>query len=135
VAQAQTQLALTGAFSMIAFGAIYFLVPRLLNQPWPSTSLIRAHYVASLIGVVVLVGGLTAAGIVQGRDLANASVSFADIAAHSRSWLLLATAAQALLLVGNLTLVFHFLRVLVTKPAVPAANLFRQPSAAPASAS
>jgi cytochrome c oxidase cbb3-type subunit 1 len=135
VSYAQTQLALMGAFSMIAFGAIYFLVPRLSNQPWPSTTLIRAHYLASLIGVILLVGGLAVAGIVQGRDLANASVAFADIAAHTRSWLLLATAAQALLLVGNLLFAFHFLRVLVTKPAVPAANLFRQPPAMQASVS
>lgn len=133
--QAQTALALSGAFSMIAFGAIYFLVPRLANQPWPSTPLIRAHYAAAIIGLITLVGGLAAAGVVQGIDLNNSALSFADISAHTRPWLLVAMAGQALLLVGNLVLAFHFARLVLSKPAVPAANLFRQPRAMEASVS
>jgi cytochrome c oxidase cbb3-type subunit 1 len=131
--QAQTQLALTGAFSMIIFGAIYFLVPRITNQSWPSASLIRAHYVAAIFGTSALVISLAGAGIVQGRDLADATISFADIAAHTRPWLLVATAAQALLLLGNALLTFHFARVIVAKPAVAPENLFIQPPAMVAS--
>lgn len=135
MAQAQSQLALMGAFSMIIFGAIYFLVPRIANQAWLSTPLIRAHYAAAVIGTIALVGGLAAAGIVQGRDLGNASVAFADIAAHTRPWLLVATAGQALLLVGHLVLAYHFARLLLTKPVVPAAQLLHEPRAMEASVS
>lgn len=135
IAQAQTTLALTGAFTLIATGAIYFLVPRLADKPWPSTPLIRAHYAAALIGLIGLVLGLAGAGLMQGRDLNNAAVSFADIAAHTRPWLLVAAASQALLLVGNLVLAFHFARLVVAKPAVPAAPQLRQPPAMEASVS
>jgi cytochrome c oxidase cbb3-type subunit 1 len=131
--QAQSQLAILGAFSMIVFGAIYFLVPRISNQAWPSASLIRAHYVAALAGTAALVIALAGAGIVQGRDLADPAVSFADIAAHTRPWLLVATAAQALLLVGNVVLAFHFVRTVIGKPAAAADNLFTQPPAMQAS--
>lgn len=132
--QAHTQLALSGAFTLIAFGAIYFLVPRIANQPWPSTALIRAHFAASVIGTIGLIAGLAVAGFAQGGALADASVSFADVAAKTRPWLLLATAGQAVLLLGNATLLFHFVRLLATKPAVTAAPLFREPAAMEASA-
>lgn len=126
-AQAQTQLSLA-AVSMIFFGAIYFLAPRLLGAAWPSTGLIRAHYLASFLGFTVLLISLAVAGWLQGTDLNDPSVSFAAITAHVRPWLLVAVAAQALLLVGNLALALNFLRLLATK-SVATGQLFRQPAA------
>lgn len=123
--QAVNQLALTGAFSLIAFGAIYFLVPRILNRAWPSTPLIRAHFAAALLGTLGLVLGLASAGYVQGHDLANPATSFADIATHTHVWLEIAAASQVLLLVGNALLAFHFLRALLAKPAKAEDGLFR----------
>ncbi len=128
VAPALSQLAVTGAFSMTMFGAVYFLVPRISNQPWPSMPLVRAHYAAAVIGTVALVAGLAAAGVVQGRGLLDAKVTFDDIAARTRPWLLIATAGQAVLLIGNAVLALHFARLILTKPAVPAASLLREPA-------
>jgi cytochrome c oxidase cbb3-type subunit 1 len=133
--QAQTQLALSGAFTLIAFGAIYFLAPRIANQPWPSSALIRAHFAAALIGTLGLIAGLTVAGIVQGAALADAAVAFSDIDARVRPWLLLATAGQAVMLLGNLLLLVHFVRLLTTKPVATAAALFREPAVMQASVS
>lgn len=130
--QAQTQLALNGAFTMIIFGAIYFLAPRLAGQPWPSLPLLRAHYSAAVLGTVILVAALAAAGWTQGRDLAHATTTFADIAAHTRPWLQTAAAAQALLVIGNALFALHFVRLAVAKPA---ASPIRQPPAMEASAS
>jgi cytochrome c oxidase cbb3-type subunit 1 len=135
--QAQTQLAWYGAFSMMIFGAIYFLTPRLVNQAWPSSPLLRAHFAASVIGTVTLVGALAVAGLTQGRDLADPKISFVEIAADTRVWLEVAAAGQALLLIGNAVLAFHFIRLTIAKvfaPAVPAAALFRQPPSMEASA-
>jgi cytochrome c oxidase cbb3-type subunit 1 len=128
VTQAQTQLALTGAFSMVMLGAVYFLVPRIANQPWPSLALIRAHYAASVIGVGALVLGLAVAGVEQGLALADPKLNFADIALRARSWLLIAVAGQAVLLIGNAVLAVHFGRLLFTKPAQPAAAALREPA-------
>lgn len=135
VGQAQSRLALAGAFSMITFGAIYFVMPRLFNRPWPSIPLIRAHYAAALIGVIALVGGLAAAGIIQGRDLSQPALAFADIAAHTRPWLLVAAAGEAVLFLGSLLLAYHFTRLLLTKPVVAATELLREPAVMEASAS
>ncbi|HWA87792.1 MAG TPA: cbb3-type cytochrome c oxidase subunit I [Opitutus sp.] len=132
--QAQGQLALLGAFSMTIFGAIYFLVPRLTNKPWPSTPLIRAHFAAAFIGTTGIVLAFAVAGFVQGHDLANASVSFADIAAHTHVWIEIAAASQAVLLVGNALLALHFASLLVIRPAATAASLLRPAPAMEASA-
>jgi cytochrome c oxidase cbb3-type subunit 1 len=121
---AQAQLALTGGFSMMIFGAIYFLGPRLTGRAWPSLALIRAHYLAAVIGTVSLVVALLGAGWIQGHDLHDPAVTFAVIAAHVRPWLLLATAAQAVLLFGNFLLAVHLVWLGAAR-AVPATGLFR----------
>jgi len=115
VTKAQSELALSGAFTLTTFGAIYFIVPRLTNAPWPSISLIRAHLAGALIGTIVLVAALTVAGFVQSHDLAHASTSFADIAAHTKSWLEVAAAGQIVLVFSNALLAVHFLRAVCPK--------------------
>jgi cytochrome c oxidase cbb3-type subunit 1 len=135
LSQAQMHLALSGAFTMTMFGAIYFLVPRIANQAWPSAGLIRGHYFAALLGTTGLIVALVVAGIVQGKDLANPAIRFADIASHTRPWLLLAAASQALLVVGNIIFALHFARVVVAKPTVAAESLFSQPPVMEASVS
>ena len=135
VTRAQRELALTGAFSLTIFGAIYFLVPRLTNRPWPSLPLIRAHFSASLLGTIALVVGLAAAGFVQSRDLAHAATPFSDIIAHTRPWLELATAAEVVLLVGNALLALHFLRAVGSKSAASESARFRAAPAMEVSAS
>jgi len=105
--QAQTQLFL-GAFSLSIFAAIYTLAPRLLGIVWPSVTLIRAHFLASFIGIPVLVLVLALAGWQQGVALADAEIPLRTIAANTRPWLQVAAAAQAVLLFGNLTFLVHF---------------------------
>ena len=56
-------LAVYGFFSMVMFGAIYFIVPRLMETEWPSANGIKSHLVLSvyailILGVVHLFGGI-----------------------------------------------------------------------------
>lgn len=133
-AQAQLQLALA-SFSLIIFAAIYYLAPRLFGAAWPSAGLVRAHYLASLLGFTVLIACLAIAGWRQGVALGNPEVAFSAIAAQTKPWLQVATAAQALLVFGNLALLLHFVRLTLTRPAADASAQFRQPPALEASAS
>lgn len=131
--QAQAQLALA-AYSLIIIGALYYAVPRLAGVAWPSAALIRIHYLASFVGFLALIVGLGLAGWAQGHDLNDASVSFVQIAAHTKIWLQLATAGQALLLIGNALFALHFLRLLFTKPAA-SGSIFRPAATLEASVS
>lgn len=135
---AQQQLALYGGFSMMLFGSIYYAVPRLTGHAWASAALVRGHALLATLGLVVLVVTLVVSGWIQGHDLLDPKVTFADLADHTRFWLLVAVAAQAVLLLGNLLLLVNFcwsacLGCFPAEPAEPAR--FRQPSVMEAPAS
>jgi cytochrome c oxidase cbb3-type subunit I len=95
------QLALYGAASLLLFGSITFALPRINGKSWLSPFFTRAHLVLTLLGVVLLVGSLAFAGSAQGHDLLDASVGFDAIAAHMKPWLLVASAAQLVLVLAN----------------------------------
>ena len=114
--QAQQQLHL-GAFSLVMFGTLYFMAPRLAGAAWPSITLLRAHFLAVLIGFGLLVASLAAAGWIQGAALNDAAVTFATIGDKTRPWLQLAAVAQGVALCGNALLALNFLRLFFTKPA------------------
>ncbi len=135
---AQQQLALYAGFTLILLGAIYFAVPRLLGRGWFSANLVIGHAAIAFTGVALLVVSLLGAGWVQGHDLLDAKISFADIAIHTRPWLLAATAAQGILLLGNLLLLVNFLETACAgccASATPTENPFREPSTMEATAS
>lgn len=114
--QAQQQLHLV-AFSLVMFGTLYFMAPRLAGAAWPSIALLRAHFLAVLIGFGLLVVSLAAAGWIQGVAMNDAAVSFATIGDKTRPWLQLAAVAQGVALCGNALLALNFLRLFFTKPA------------------
>jgi len=58
-------LAVYAFFSMSMFGAIYFIVPRLVGGEWRSAKMIRLHFWFSTYGVASLVVLLFIAGLVQ----------------------------------------------------------------------
>lgn len=129
--QAQQQLAL-GAFSIIIFGVVYYMAPRVLGVAWPSVPMIRAHFLAVFIGFVLLVTSLGVAGWLQGQALNDAAVSFAEITDRTRAWLQLAAVAQGVALGGNLLFALHYLRMFCSRSSTTAAN---QPATREVSAS
>lgn len=134
---AQQQLALYGGISMMLFGSIYFAVPRLTGRAWTSAALIRGHVVIAFVGILLLVVSLAAAGWMQGHDLNNAKTTFAEIAARTSPWLLSVTAAQTILLLGNILLLVNFFSSVCSLCCSSASteSSFRQPSTMEAHAS
>lgn len=124
------QLFSYGGISMMFFGAIYYLVPRLTGAPWASGGLLAGHRFAVMGGVLLLVIARFAAGWTQGGDLLNAKTGFGDILAHMHTALVLGTAAEGVLLAANLLLLVNFRRSAC--PCRPreatAASPFRQPA-------
>src|SRR5690606_23825677 len=56
-------------FSMAAFGAFYFLLPRVSGKGWLFPNMIKLHFWCALSGLVLLIGGLAMAGWVQGAAM------------------------------------------------------------------
>lgn len=116
-------MALYAAASMILFGAIYYALPRITGKAWLSASLVRLHLVLTVVGILLLVGSLTMAAVIQSQDLLDPKVDFADISRHTHLWLQAASAAQGILLLASLAFIVNFVgtacRIMdISKPAV-----------------
>jgi cytochrome c oxidase cbb3-type subunit 1 len=62
-------LAVYAFFSMSMFGAMYFIVPRLVGGEWRSGKMIRFHFWFSTYGVAALISLLFIAGLVQAMGI------------------------------------------------------------------
>jgi cytochrome c oxidase cbb3-type subunit 1 len=71
-----SHLGLYGFFSMMMFGAMYYIVPRLVGWEWPSATMIRWHFWLAAIGIGLMVVTLTIGGIIQGFALYDPAVNF-----------------------------------------------------------
>lgn len=101
---AYVHLGIYGVFSMAAFGALYYLLPRLTLREWPSAALLNAHFVTASIGLLLLVGALAIGGVVQGRAMNNPEVypEYVDVARATLPYLFARTVALLLLAIGHL---------------------------------
>src|SRR5213596_4274567 len=75
---AYTHAGLYAFFTMIMFGSMYYIVPRLVGREWRYATLIKLHFWSSAYGVglmslMLLVGGLT-----QGADQNDTSMTFIE---------------------------------------------------------
>jgi cytochrome c oxidase cbb3-type subunit 1 len=100
-AAGQEQL-LTYAFAtMVIFGAAYFVLPRLTGSLWPSAKLVHVHFWATALGAVASIVALLVGGWESGKQLADASVSFQQVAKAGSSWNFALIVSAVLLLVGH----------------------------------
>lgn len=97
-------LSLFGFLSMVFFGAIYYIVPRLTGWDWASNNLIRAHFWLSLAAIALVVGILLIAGLLQGYGLTDPNVPIT--ATISTLVPLFLTRTCALLMLGLANLLF-----------------------------
>lgn len=102
------QLALYAGLSMLFFGAIYYIVPRLTGAGWASVGLTVGHRFLVKFAVVVLVVTLAVSGWNQGAELLDPKMPMTDIIEHLHLSLLVVSAAQLLLLAANVLLAVNF---------------------------
>lgn len=95
-------------FSVAIFGAAYFFLPRITGKEWRSPALIKAHFGATLLGVVVLAVGLAWAGLQQGKLLNDPAVEFSSITNTLAGWHAFHSIVLGLLLVGHLAFLINF---------------------------
>ena len=110
LATAIEQLGLYGGVTMMFFGAIYYMVPRLTGNAWASGALAAGHRVLVMAGVLLLVVTLAVAGGSQSADLLDPKIAVGEIFSRIRLSLLISTGAQMVLLGANLLLMVNFFR-------------------------
>ncbi len=118
-------------FTMVMFGSIYYMLPRLLRKEWPSAFLISVHFWATAGGITLYVVALSIGGWVQGmqmNDVAN-HPDFLQIMLDTKPWLFARTVSGILIAVGHIAFVVSFVWMLLKRrsPAETAPTLFNTP--------
>ena len=98
---AQKQLGLYGFFAMTMFGAIYYVVPRLMQSEWPSARLMKLHFWCAALGTVFYVVPLAVGGILEGLALNHANAQFMEVSKSTLMFLRVSTLGDLLILIGN----------------------------------
>ncbi len=65
---AYSHLGLYAFFTMVMFGSMYYIVPRLVGREWRYASLIKLHFWASAYGIGLMALMLLVGGLVQGSE-------------------------------------------------------------------
>src|SRR6266516_5321192 len=71
---AYSHIGLYAFFTMIMFGSMYYIVPRLVGREWRYATLIKVHFWSSVYGVGLMTLMLFAAGLAEGAALDNPSM-------------------------------------------------------------
>jgi cytochrome c oxidase cbb3-type subunit 1 len=98
---AHAHLGVYAFYSMTAFGAIYYILPRLVNREWVSSGLIRIHFWSAAAGMAVYWVGLTWGGILQGLLMNDPEIPFLDIVGRLLPYLWSRSLAGVLLTIGH----------------------------------
>jgi cytochrome c oxidase cbb3-type subunit 1 len=98
-----------GFFSFTTFGAIYYIVPRLLDFGWRSSILIRIHYYTSLYGILLVIAMLGFGGVIQGTMLESPDTAVTIVAANDNAlpFHIAATMCISLISIGNGVFALH----------------------------
>ncbi|WP_221030848.1 cbb3-type cytochrome c oxidase subunit I [Actomonas aquatica] len=118
-------------FTMVMFGSIYYILPRLLLKEWPSAALITAHFWATAIGILIYVAALSIGGVEQGlalNDVDNYPI-FLDIVEMTKRYLVTRSLAGILITVGHIAFAVNFAWMLFKSRSTEASapTLFRNP--------
>jgi len=116
-----------GFVSMVMFGAIYFMMPRVLNWEWPYPRLITLHFWLAAIGIGIYFTGLSIGGWQQGKAMLDAQRPFMDSVVLTLPYLKARSIGGSLMVLGHLVFIGHFLAMALRfGPARAGAALFWQ---------
>ena len=100
-------------FSMVMFGGLYFIVPRLSGREWPSVDLIYLHFWGSVTGILVIVFALFIGGWISGAQMSSPEVPFIEIAESMVIWSKLNSIGIICLAVGHIAFAVNFFWMLI----------------------
>ena len=112
-AQGQQQLLLYGFFSMVIFGAIYYITPRLVGCEWLSSTLIKYHFWGSAYGGGTVILMLLLTGISMGGALRDPDGLFSQVISSSLEFLAGQLIGMVMLTLGHVIFALHFLLMLM----------------------
>ncbi|MGB4812410.1 MAG: cbb3-type cytochrome c oxidase subunit I [Methylophilaceae bacterium] len=97
-----------GFFTMIMFGAIYFIMPRIVDWEWPYPWMISAHFWLVSIGFAIYFIGLSIGGWLQGEYMLDAAKPFMDSVLVTIPYLKARSVGGSLMVLGHIVFAVHF---------------------------
>ncbi|MCC5806320.1 MAG: cbb3-type cytochrome c oxidase subunit I [Opitutales bacterium] len=111
-------------FTMIMFGGIYYMLPRLLNREWPSAMLISLHWWTTAVGVTLMVIVLAIGGFIQGMQLnaidpetETAAFEFLDVMRGTIPYMVMRSMTGVLITIGHVAFFINIVWMLFRRPA------------------
>lgn len=105
---AHAHLGLYGFVSMVMFGAIYFVMPRVMAWEWPYPKLIAAHFWLVVVGFAIYFVGLSIGGWLQGLAMLDATKPFMASVTVTIPYLEARSIGGGIMTIGHLVFAFHF---------------------------
>ena len=105
---AHAHLGLYGFFSMVMFGSIYFIMPRVMNWEWPYPKLISLHFWLVLVGFAIYFIWLSIGGWLQGLAMLDEKTPFMESVALTLPYLKARSIGGGLMTLGHLVFAAHF---------------------------
>ncbi len=110
---AHSHLGVYAFASMIMFGAIYYIMPRVTDWEWESPRLVSLHFWTTALGIGAYVVGLTAGGVIQGLQMLDPNIAFLDVVEQTKPWLAVRSAAGAFMTLGHVVFAYLLWRIVV----------------------
>lgn len=94
-------------FTMIMFGAVYYMLPRILGREWPSAFLIKTHWWMCALGILIMVSALQIGGWIQGLQMnalnedGTPKFVFLQIVENTKPWLWGRSISGLMIMVGH----------------------------------
>jgi cytochrome c oxidase cbb3-type subunit 1 len=112
---AHAHLGVYGFFSMVMFGSIYFLMPRVAEREWPYPRLITLHFWLVTIGLGVYFVSLTVGGLLQGLAMLDPARPFLDSLTVTLPYLTARSVGGTLMTLGHFIFAYHFLALILKR--------------------
>jgi len=91
-----------GFFSLVMFGAIYYVLPRLAGIEFTSPKLVRLHLWMAAAGLSLTIVPLAVGGLVQGFKLQDPAIDFLKISRATLPFLRASTMGDVLIAAGHI---------------------------------
>ncbi|HET9679811.1 MAG TPA: cbb3-type cytochrome c oxidase subunit I [Gammaproteobacteria bacterium] len=101
-------LGVYGFIGFVMFGAIYFIMPRLMNWEWPYKWAIVAHFWLVFIGIIIYFFSTSIGGWFQGEAMLDASVPFKESVEVTIPYLIARSLGGTLMTLGHIVFATHF---------------------------
>lgn len=116
-------LGVYGFLTMVLFGAMYYITPRVARWEWTRPRWIEVHFWHTAAGVALYVIATCVGGWIQGMQMNDAAKPFVDVVAFMKPFLGLRSVSGILMGAGHLIFAFLFVEIILRRgpgrPAVP----------------